>query len=145
MTAKAWLGAGVMLWAPALLAQELPRVMIQTELGSMEVEVDTVKNPDAAGNFLIYVDQGAYQGSRFHRTVRAERLPGGRSQIEGIQGEVNPSRSKEAPPMALENKKDTGLSQGGTSALARSREARCASAGFLHSRLGTARAGQARP
>ena len=113
MTLKTLLVAGIMLWAPALTAQELPRVMIQTDLGSMEVEVDTVKNPDAAGNFLIYVDQGAYQGSRFHRTIRAERLPGGRTEIEGIQGEVNPSRSKDIPPMALENKKDTGLSQGG--------------------------------
>ena len=116
MTAKAWLAAGVMFLAPpmagGLAAQVLPRVMIQTELGSMEVEVDTIKTPDAAGNFLIYVDHGAYQGGRFHRTVRAERQPGGKTGIEGIQGGLNPSRSKDLSAMALESKKDTGLAHG---------------------------------
>ena len=100
MIAKAWLMAGISLWAPDLAAQELPRVMIQTELGSMEVEVDTIETPDAAGNFLINVDQRAYQGSRFHRTVRAERLPGGKTEIEGIQGGLNPSRSKDVSPIS---------------------------------------------
>jgi peptidyl-prolyl cis-trans isomerase A (cyclophilin A) len=112
MTAKPWL-AGIMFlaspMAAGLAAQDLPRVMIQTELGSMEVEVDTIKTPDTAGNFLIYVDHGAYQGGRFHRTVRAERQPGGKAEIEGIQGGLNPSRSKDVSPMALEDKKDTGL------------------------------------
>ncbi len=100
------------LFVPALMAQELPRVMIQTDLGSMEVEVDTVNSPDAAGRFLTYVDHGAYQGGRFHRTVRAERLPGGKAELEGIQGGLNPSRPKDVAPMALNGKKDTGLALG---------------------------------
>ncbi len=113
MIAKVWLQTVVFaasLLVPAALAQELPRVMIQTELGSMEVEVDTIKTPDAAGDFLTYVDQGAYQGGRFHRTVRAERQAEGETDIEGIQGGLNPSRSKDAAPMAMSGKKDTGLS-----------------------------------
>jgi peptidyl-prolyl cis-trans isomerase A (cyclophilin A) len=100
------------LLVPAVVAQELPRVMIQTDLGSMEVEVDTIKTPDAAGNFLSYVDHGAYQGGRFHRTVRAERLPGGKTEMEGIEGGLNPSRSPDVPPIALNGKKDTGLALG---------------------------------
>jgi peptidyl-prolyl cis-trans isomerase A (cyclophilin A) len=115
MNQRAWLQTWIFaafLFAPALVAQELPRVMIQTDLGSMEVEVDSVKSPDAAADFLIHVDQGAYQGGRFHRTVRAERLPGGKSGIEGIQGGLNPSRSKDVPPMAMNDKKDTGLALG---------------------------------
>ena len=87
-------------------------MMIQTDLGSMEVEVDTTRAPEAAGNFLLYVDHGAYRGGHFHRTVRAERLPGGKAEIEGIQGGLNPSRSKDVPPMALEGKKDTGMASG---------------------------------
>jgi peptidyl-prolyl cis-trans isomerase A (cyclophilin A) len=117
MAAKALLAAGIMFLAPpvagGLAAQDLPRVMIQTELGSMEVEVDTIRTPDAAGNFLHQVDQGAYQGGRFYRTLRAERLPGGKTEIEGIEGGLNPSRPKEAPPMALKRKNDTGLALGG--------------------------------
>ena len=115
MIASAWLQTGMFaasLLVPALVAQELPRVMIQTDLGSMEVEVDTIKTPDAAGDFLIYVDHGAYQGGRFHRTLRAERLPGGKAQIEGIEGGLNPSLSKGVPPMAMNGKKDTGLALG---------------------------------
>ena len=116
MTAKTWLAAGIMFLAPplarSLAAQDLPRVMIQTELGSMEVEVDTIRTPDLAGNFLDYVDHGAYRGGHFHRTVRAERQRAGKAEIEGIQGGVNPSRSKDVPPIALEGNKDTGLAPG---------------------------------
>jgi|SRR5918995_1080764 peptidyl-prolyl cis-trans isomerase A (cyclophilin A) len=115
MIAKVWLQTVIFaasLLVRAVVAQELPRVMIQTELGSMEVEVDTIKTPDAAGDFLIYVDHGAYQGGRFHRTVRAERQAEGKTEIEGIQGGLNPSRSKDVAPIALNGKKDTGLSLG---------------------------------
>jgi peptidyl-prolyl cis-trans isomerase A (cyclophilin A) len=116
MAAKALLATAIMFLAPpvagGLAAQDLPRVMIQTELGSMEVEVDTIRTPDAAGNFLMYVDRGAYQGGRFHRTLRAERLPGGKTEIEGIQGGLDPSRSQNSPPMALKDMKDTGLANG---------------------------------
>ena len=38
------------------LAQALPRVVIQTELGEIEVEIDTVRAPITAANFLRYVD-----------------------------------------------------------------------------------------
>ena len=116
MTAKTWLAAAIMFLAPpvarSLAAQDLPRVMIQTELGSMEVVVDTIGSPDAAGNFLNQVDQGAYRGGRFYRTFRAERLPGGKTEIEGIEGGLKPSRPKEKPPRALERKNDTGLALG---------------------------------
>jgi len=115
MISRVWLQTcmfSASLLVPALVAQELPRVMIQTDLGSMEIEVDTIKSPDAAHGFLSYVDQAAYQGGRFHRTVRAERQPRGKRQIEGIEGGLNPSRSADVPPMALEGKKDTGLGLG---------------------------------
>ena len=100
-------------WPGASAAQSLPRVMIRTEVGSLEVEVDTINAPDAAGNFLRHVDHGAYQAGRFHRTVRAEKQPGGKDEIELIQGGPSPSRAKDLSPIALERKKDTGLSLGG--------------------------------
>jgi peptidyl-prolyl cis-trans isomerase A (cyclophilin A) len=115
MIARVWLQTcmfSASLLVPAVVAQELPRVMIQTDLGSMEVEVDTIKTPDAARSFLSHVDQGAFQGGRFYRTVRAERLPGGRAAMQGIEGGLNPSRSTDGPPMAVNGKKDTGLALG---------------------------------
>ncbi len=136
-----WLAAGLFLCAlaPGRGSAQLPRVMIQTELGSMEVEVDTIKTPDAAGDFLIYVDHGAYQGGRFHRTVRAERQAEGKTEIEGIQGGLNPSRSKDVAPMALNGKKDTGLSLGDKASSTPPDGMDEANRGFFHSRRGSAR------
>ena len=63
-------------------AQDPPRVVIQTSVGSMEVEVDTVRAPLTSRNFLRYVDQGSYRGGRFHRTVRPDNQPENQAKIE---------------------------------------------------------------
>lgn len=91
-------------------AQDLPRVLIQTSLGSMEVEVDTVRAPITTRNFLRYVDQGSYRGGRFHRTVRLDNQPENRVRIEVIQGGPDSLRAKDSPPIQLERTTETGLS-----------------------------------
>lgn len=101
-------------------AQTLPRVLIRTSLGSMEVEIDTVKAPTTAQNFLRYVDQGAYRGGRFHRTVRHDNQPEDKVKIEVIQGGLDSLRVKDFPPIPLERTSQTGLShQDGTISMAR--------------------------
>lgn len=101
-------------------AQALPRVMIQTALGSMEVEVDTVRAPVTAGNFLRYVDHGAYRDGRFHRTVRADNQPESRIKIAVIQGGPDSTQSQTFPPIPLEPTNETGLTHGdGTISMAR--------------------------
>ena len=49
---------------PALLLQAVPpsavRVVLETELGSMTVDVDIARAPVTAANFLKYVDGGFY-------------------------------------------------------------------------------------
>ncbi len=111
---------GAVLLPSRLAAQELPRVMIQTELGSMEVEVDTIRAPITAGNFLRYVDHGAYRGGRFHRTVRADNQPENQAKIDVVQGGLDSTRTKDFPPIPLERTKDTGLSHtDGTISMAR--------------------------
>jgi peptidyl-prolyl cis-trans isomerase A (cyclophilin A) len=101
-------------------AQTLPRVLIRTSLGSMEVEVDTVKAPSTAQNFLRYVDQGAYRGGRFHRTVRQDNQPENKVKIAVIQGGLDSLRVKDFPPIPLERTSQTGLShQDGTISMAR--------------------------
>jgi peptidyl-prolyl cis-trans isomerase A (cyclophilin A) len=94
----------------ALAAQSLPRVVIQTTLGSIEVEVDTVRAPVTGRNFLHHVDQGSYRGGQFHRTVRADNQPEGDVRIEVIQGGADPLRSRAFPPIQLERTSQTGLS-----------------------------------
>ncbi len=101
-------------------AQDLPRVVIQTSLGGMEVEVDTVRAPLTSRNFLRYVDQGSYRGGRFHRTVRLDNQPENRVRIEVIQGGLDSLRVKDFPPIELERTTETGLShRDGTISMAR--------------------------
>ena len=120
-----WLALGVLLGAwhasgRPVAAQDLPRVMIQTSLGSMEVEVDTVRAPITAHNFLRYVDQGSYRGGQFHRTVREDNQPESRVKIAVIQGGVDSQRSQDFPPIPLERTSETGLShEDGTISMAR--------------------------
>ena len=101
-------------------AQDLPRVVIQTPLGSMEVELDTVRAPTTARNFLRYVDQDSYRGGRFHRTVRPDNQPENPVRIEVIQGGLDSVRAKDFPPIMLERTTETGLShRDGTISMAR--------------------------
>lgn len=101
-------------------AQALPHVVIQTTLGSIEVEVDTVRAPLTGGNFLRYVDQGSYRGGRFHRTVRLDNQPDTKVRIEVIQGGLDSTRAKNFPPIPLEPTTQTGLSHNdGTISMAR--------------------------
>jgi peptidyl-prolyl cis-trans isomerase A (cyclophilin A) len=101
-------------------AQDLPHVVIQTPLGSMEVEVDTVRAPATSRNFLRYVDQGSYRGGRFHRTVRLDNQPENKLKIEVIQGGLDSRHAKEFPPIRLERTSETGLAhRDGTVSMAR--------------------------
>ena len=119
----AWLLVGILAAVGAgrqSAAQGLPRVVIETPLGSMEVEVDTVRAPMTGRNFLRYVDQGSYRGGRFHRTVRPDNQPEKRVPIQVIQGGPDPLRAKDFPPIKLERTAETGLShRDGTISMAR--------------------------
>jgi peptidyl-prolyl cis-trans isomerase A (cyclophilin A) len=104
----------------AAAAQNLPRVVIQTELGDIEVEVDSIRAPVTAANFLRYVDLGFYRVGRFHRTVRADNQPQNKVKIAVIQAGLDSLRVQEFPPIALERTKATGLlHKDGTVSMAR--------------------------
>jgi len=60
--------------APASLA---PRVKFETSVGNFVVEVDTVRAPLTAENFLGYVRDGAYDGTVFHRVIANFVVQGG--------------------------------------------------------------------
>ena len=97
------------------------RVVMQTELGAIELEIDTVRAPVSAGNFLKYVDAGLYDGGRFRRTVRPDNQTGNPVPIAVIQATANPDRRTEyLPAIPLERTSVTGLShKDGTLSLAR--------------------------
>jgi peptidyl-prolyl cis-trans isomerase A (cyclophilin A) len=114
----------MILWllALSLAIQPLPRVLIETEAGEIEIEVDTVRAPATAAKFLKYVEAGFYDGGRFHRTVKPDNQPNNDVKIEVIQAGANAARVRELfPPIALERTSVTKLTHAdGTVSMARS-------------------------
>ncbi len=91
-------------------AGNLVRVLIESETGVIEVEVDTERAPVTAANFLRYVDEGFYDGGRFHRTVTMGNQPDDAVRIEVIQAGVDSERADARyAPISLERTTRTGL------------------------------------
>ena len=114
-------GLVVLLGSPSPMAGGSGRVLLETSLGAIEIEVDAAHAPASAANFLRYVDAGRYDGGRFHRTVTLANQPQSPVKIEVIQAGVAPDKEKEDfPPVRLERTRDTGLlHKDGTVSMAR--------------------------
>jgi peptidyl-prolyl cis-trans isomerase A (cyclophilin A) len=96
----------------AVSAQNAPvKVLVQTEMGDIVLEVDTAKAPNTAANFLKYVDAGAYDAGQFHRTVTMSNQPTDKVKIEVIQASVGEAGKAKLtlPPITLERTSVTGL------------------------------------
>jgi peptidyl-prolyl cis-trans isomerase A (cyclophilin A) len=96
-------------------------LIIETELGNIEVELYAKQAPLTVQNFLRYVDGGFYNGGTFHRTVKLDNQPGKKVLIEVVQAGINPAREKESfPPIKLERTNKSGLHhKNGTISMAR--------------------------
>ncbi len=55
---------------PELIPENLfPIVKLETSMGDIEVELNRMKAPQSANNFLRYVLEGEYDGTIFHRVM----------------------------------------------------------------------------
>ncbi|HAK93622.1 MAG TPA: hypothetical protein DCM87_01095 [Planctomycetes bacterium] len=89
---------------------EKPRVLIQTALGDIEVDLDARRAPATVKNFLAYVHEGQYNDGEFFRTVTAANQPGDDVKIQVVQARADRAKEKDLrPPIALERTRDTGL------------------------------------
>ena len=61
----------------AAMATPLPRVQIQTSLGTMEAELYADKVPRTVDNFVQYVKDKHYDGTVFHRVIASFMVQGG--------------------------------------------------------------------
>lgn len=113
---------GMLLALPAAAQQANPHVLLHTQLGDIEVELDAAQAPATTANFLRYVNGGFYDGGVFHRTVTPQNQPDKLIKIEVVQAGINPSREKDSfPPIVLERTSITGLHhKNGTLSMARS-------------------------
>lgn len=100
----------VLATAAPLAAQDIVRVLVQTEMGEIVLEVDPKRAPGTAANFLRYVDGGFYNGGTFHRTVTMDNQPKDMVKIEVIQAGVAPDRAEKGfDAIPLERTSVTGL------------------------------------
>lgn len=106
---------------PTPTATATAHVVLDTELGAIELEIDLARAPVTARNFLRYVEAGRYDGGRFHRTVRADNQPKDRVRIAVVQAGVAPEKEPDDfPPIPLERTGETGLRhRDGTVSMAR--------------------------
>jgi peptidyl-prolyl cis-trans isomerase A (cyclophilin A) len=97
------------------------RVLIHTEKGEIELELDAAKAPVTVANYLRYVDARAYDNGRFHRTVKANNQPDSKVKIAVVQAGIDPKKAKtERAPIKLERTRDTRLlHKDGTISMAR--------------------------
>ncbi|MBC7992172.1 MAG: peptidyl-prolyl cis-trans isomerase [Rhizobacter sp.] len=72
-------------------------VELQTNHGTIRVELDDAKAPKTVANFIAYVENGHYNGTVFHRVIKGFMVQGGgfepgmkqKPTVEPIQNEAN--------------------------------------------------------
>jgi peptidyl-prolyl cis-trans isomerase B (cyclophilin B) len=103
--------------------QASPRVVLETSLGDITLELDRAKAPMTTENFLSYVTSGHYDGTIFHRVIPDFMIQGG-----GFSEEM-----RQKPTVApIVNEADNGLkNRRGTVAMARTGEPHSATAQFF--------------
>ena len=95
-------------------AQAPVRVIVETDKGVIEMEIDAGHAPVTAANFLRYVDGGLYDGGAFYRTVRPDTELRSDVHIQVIQGGLPRGRGlgtgrEPFGPIRLERTDETGL------------------------------------
>lgn len=93
-----------------------PRVVMETDMGEITLELYPDKAPLTVANFLHYVDEGAFDGAAFYRATRPDNDP----MITVIQGGLwkpweegmDEGFEPPFPPIAHESTQASGLSHG---------------------------------
>jgi peptidyl-prolyl cis-trans isomerase A (cyclophilin A) len=105
----------------AVAQNPLPSVLLETSMGSIMLEIDTVHAPVTATNFLTHVKNETFGGGVFYRVVRMDNQPGNNVKIEVIQGGLFADDEIEKyPAIRHETTQETGLKHlDGTLSMAR--------------------------
>lgn len=99
------------------------RVRLETNKGTIVLDLDQKAAPKTVANFLGYVSNGFYNDTIFHRVIKDFMIQGG-----GFTSDMH-QKSTQAP---IENEADNGLSNlRGTIAMARTMDPHSATAQFF--------------
>ena len=100
------------------------KVLFETTMGKITVEIDMQNAPNTGANFLAYVDDGYFVDTTFHRVIPNFMVQGG-----GITADMRDKPSKRAP---IENEANNGLKNDrGTLAMARTGDPHSATSQFF--------------
>lgn len=125
--------AAVMIgFASGVLAAN-PRVSMDTNLGTIVVELYPDKAPISVANFLRYVDENRFSTARFYRVVKLDNQPDNAVKIEVIQGGLGFEPDMKAlPEIEHETTEKTGLRhKAGTISMARAQPGTARSEFFI--------------
>jgi peptidyl-prolyl cis-trans isomerase A (cyclophilin A) len=124
MTRACWALTAFACLAAAADDDKHPRVVLDTSMGPVTLELDRTRAPISVDNFLKYVDSGYYNGLIFHRVIDGFMVQGGGftdSMREKHEGQLDP----------IKNEGRNGLSnQRGTVAMARTNDPNSATSQF---------------
>lgn len=100
-----------------------PSVIIKTNMGNIEIELNQQQAPISTENFLSYIDSGFYKNTIFHRVIPNFMIQGG-----GFTANL----SRKATQGSIKNEADNGLkNQRGTIAMARTSAVNSATSQFF--------------
>jgi cyclophilin family peptidyl-prolyl cis-trans isomerase len=125
----ALLGLCVLPMASALGAdtENHPVVVLDTNLGTISIELDRAKAPISVDNFLKYVDSGFYNNTCFHRCIPGFMIQGG-----GFDASAKTLADGKKTNPPIKNEASNGLKNlRGTIAMARTGDPNSATAQFF--------------
>ena len=104
--------------------EEAPEIaVIETSMGTIEIELDRENAPVTVENFVTYVNEGFYDGTVFHRVIDGFMIQGGGFTPDGAEKETH-------SPITLES--NNGLKNlRGTIAMARTMDPNSATSQFF--------------
>ena len=111
-------------FVPAAMAEApAPRILLETTLGAITLELNSQAAPETVRNFTRYVEIGFYDGTIFHRVIKGFMIQGG-----GLTLDMQ-KKPTQAP---VRNEADNGLKNlPGTIAMARTMEPHSATSQFF--------------
>jgi len=108
---------------PPDLGNPTPHVVLQTNMGTIVMELDRESAPNTVDNIIEHVENGFYDGLIFHRVI-----PGFMIQTGSFTAEL---RERQSPRPPLRNEANNGLKNvRGSVAMARTTDPHSATAGF---------------
>jgi len=96
----------VLLAAPAIGQDAAPRVALETNHGTIVLELNPEKAPITVANFLQYAERGWYDGTIFHRVMDGFMIQGGGFTAD-MQQKITRGQIENESKNGLSNKRGT--------------------------------------